>query len=118
MQALCGNQRWSRSMRLLQQRKQPALFSQSTKQYEIPSLKALMVRGVLAEGCQGVVEGVEGAEACVDDQQLHTVFIHTMLLRCYLCRLLKGMGACSKEHQMWPDVSRVVGHDKLSCVET
>jgi hypothetical protein len=115
MQALCGNQRWSRSMRLLQQRKQPALFSQSTKQYEIPSLKALMVRGVLAEGCQGVVEGVEGAEACVDDQQLYAVSIHTMILRCYLCRLL---GAYPKEHQTRPDVSRVVGHDKLSCVET
>ncbi len=79
-------------MRLLQQQKQPALFSQSMKQYEIQSLKALMVRGVLAEGCQDVVEGVEGAEGCVDDQQLYVVSIHTMIQRCYLCRLLKGMG--------------------------
>ncbi len=72
-------------MRLLQQRKQPALFSQLTKQYAIPSLKALMVRGVLAEGCQDVVEGVEGAEACVDDQQLCAVSVHTMIQCCYLC---------------------------------
>lgn len=44
-----------------------------------------MVRGVLAEGCQAVAEGVDGAEACVDDQQLYVVFTHTMILRCYLC---------------------------------
>lgn len=72
-------------MRLLQRRKQPALFSQLMKQYEIPSLKALMVRGVLAEGCQGVVEGVAGAEACVDDQQLYLVSTQTVILLCSLC---------------------------------
>ena len=44
-----------------------------------------MVRGVLAEGCQDVVEGAEGEEACVDDQQLYAVSIHTMIQRCYLC---------------------------------
>ena len=74
-----GNQPLSKLMLLLQPQKQPASFFQLMRQYEIRSLRALMVKEALEEECQDVAEAVEEAEACDDDHNSIMPSVHGRL---------------------------------------